>query len=190
MADVFATAPIHVVGFCRASWAYVVRCFVRSRAASCAAQPSMMHVEGSTVMKIAHWVACNSRCTALYQPNPRDNVQLLGMRNRGAMSTETRMLLRCKPCQPSSTPEIKRTSAVEHTRLVSVWTHGSSNLPMTYLLGALSPALVSPYNLSTAALRFDCERTLTLVQSQFVILTASADTLGMHTSVRYWRGVP
>lgn len=37
----------HLVGCCRASWAHVVQRVVRSRA-----KPSMMHVEGSTALKI------------------------------------------------------------------------------------------------------------------------------------------
>ena len=73
LAYVFVTISSHIVGCCRTSWAHVVRCFMRS----CAAQSSMMHAEGSTELKIGYRLASTSCCTALYQPIPRDDVQLL-----------------------------------------------------------------------------------------------------------------
>lgn len=86
----FVTISSHIVGCCRASWAHVVRCFMRS----CAAQSSMMYVEGSTVLKIGYRLASTSCCTALYQPIPRDDVQLLEVSTPRTMHTRTRRILR------------------------------------------------------------------------------------------------
>ena len=86
----FVTISSHIVGCCRASWAHVVRCFMRSRAA----QSSMMHIEGSTVLKIGCRLASTSCCTALYQPIPRDDVQLLEVSIPRTIHTRTRRILR------------------------------------------------------------------------------------------------